>query len=271
MKEYAFDAEIQKVPDLDGAYVEIPFDVKEAFGKGRVLVHASFYGVPYDGQLVKMGTPCHILGVRKDIRAKIGKQPGDMVHVTLREREKAPSKGGRKMAKLRKMLGRADDPEIQALMGKMETQSKVTLARWALGCVRKRYLPVYAEACPADSRLEELLRTAEEQAAGKLPLVRLKEALRQARNLPGELEEQPAVQAAARAVVTACGVMQTPTNALGFVFYGAAARAYHQAGLTASPEEYDRMAAEEFRALGESLEQVLVPEEPNPARLKWNC
>ena len=38
-----------------------------------------------------------------------------------------------------------------------------------------------------------------------------------------------------------------------------------------SPEEYDRMAAEEFRALGESLEQALVPEEPNPARLKWNC
>ena len=86
MKEYAFDAEIQKVPDLDGAYVEIPFDVKEAFGKGRVLVHASFYGVPYDGQLVKMGTPCHILGMRKDIRAKIGKQPGDTVHVVIWER-----------------------------------------------------------------------------------------------------------------------------------------------------------------------------------------
>ena len=92
MKEYAFDAEIQKVPDLDGAYVEIPFDVKEAFGKGRVLVHAAFDGEPYDGQLVRMGTPCHIHRVRKDIRAKIGKQPGHMVHVTLPEREKAPSK-----------------------------------------------------------------------------------------------------------------------------------------------------------------------------------
>lgn len=36
-----------------------------------------------------MGTPCHIIGVRKDIRAKIGKQPGDTIHVTLREREKS--------------------------------------------------------------------------------------------------------------------------------------------------------------------------------------
>lgn len=85
-KEYAFEAVIQKVPDLDGAYVEIPFDVKKEFGKGRVPVHATFDGEPYDGSVVKMGTPCHILGIRKDIRAKIGKQPGDTVKVTLKER-----------------------------------------------------------------------------------------------------------------------------------------------------------------------------------------
>lgn len=82
----AFEAVIQKVPDLDGAYIEIPFDVKEKFGKGRVAVHATFEGEPYDGSLVKMGTPCHIIGIRKDIRAKIGKQPGDTIRVTLEER-----------------------------------------------------------------------------------------------------------------------------------------------------------------------------------------
>lgn len=84
-KEFEFDAELKKVPDIDGAYIEIPFDVKEAFGKGRVSVHATFDGEPYDGSLVRMGTPCHILGVRKEIRAKIGKQPGDTVHVTIKE------------------------------------------------------------------------------------------------------------------------------------------------------------------------------------------
>ncbi len=87
-KRYEFDAVIQKVPDIDGAYVEIPFDVKQEFGKGRVPVHATFDGVAYDGSLVKMKTPCHILGLRKEIRAQIGKQPGDTVHVTLVEREK---------------------------------------------------------------------------------------------------------------------------------------------------------------------------------------
>lgn len=85
-KIYEFEAEIKKVPDIDGAYVEIPFDVKEEFGKGRVPVTATFDGVEYEGSLVKMKTPCHIIGIRKDIRAKIGKQPGDFIKVILKER-----------------------------------------------------------------------------------------------------------------------------------------------------------------------------------------
>lgn len=85
-KTYEFEAVVQKVEGIDGAYVDIPFDVREVFGKGRVPVHATFDGEPYDGSLVRMGTPGHILGLRKDIRAKIGKGPGDRVLVTLRER-----------------------------------------------------------------------------------------------------------------------------------------------------------------------------------------
>lgn len=85
-KVYAFDGVIQKIPDNNAAYVEIPFDVKATFGKARVPVVATFDGVVYEGQLVKMGTPRHSIGLRQDIRAKIGKQFGDVVHVTLQER-----------------------------------------------------------------------------------------------------------------------------------------------------------------------------------------
>ncbi len=85
-KIYEFDAIIVKVPDIDGAYIEIPFDVKKEFGKGRVPVHATFDGEPYEGSLVRMKTPCHIIGIKKDIRAKIGKQPGDTIHVTIKSR-----------------------------------------------------------------------------------------------------------------------------------------------------------------------------------------
>ena len=83
---FSFSAVIKKVEGIDGAYIEIPFDVKEVLGKGRVKVSATFDGVPYDGSLVRMKTPCHILGIRKDIRAKIEKQPGDTVKVTIWER-----------------------------------------------------------------------------------------------------------------------------------------------------------------------------------------
>lgn len=89
-KLYEFDAVLQKVDDMDAAYIDIPFDVRTEFGKGRVAVHATFDGVSYDGSIVRMGTPGYILGVRKDIRTHIGKQPGDTVHVTLVERVPPP-------------------------------------------------------------------------------------------------------------------------------------------------------------------------------------
>jgi hypothetical protein len=91
-KIYEFDAVVQKVPDLDGAYVVFPYDIKKEFGKGRVKVSAAFDGEPYEGSVVNMGVKnadgsvCYIIGVRKDIRAKIGKVPGDSIHVVIQER-----------------------------------------------------------------------------------------------------------------------------------------------------------------------------------------
>ena len=91
-KTYEYDAVIQKVPDQNGAYVIFPYDLKTEIGKGRVKVHATFDGEPYDGSIVNMGVKnadgsvCYILGIRKDIRTKIGKQPGDTVRIMIRER-----------------------------------------------------------------------------------------------------------------------------------------------------------------------------------------
>jgi hypothetical protein len=40
-----------------------------------------FDGEPYRGSLVRMGADCHIVGIRKGIREKIGKGLGDLVSV----------------------------------------------------------------------------------------------------------------------------------------------------------------------------------------------
>lgn len=91
-KIYEYDAVIQKVDGQDGAYLVFPYDVRAEFGKGRAKVHAAFDGESYDGSVVNMGVKnpdgsiCYIIGVRKDIRTKIGKQPGDTVHVIIKER-----------------------------------------------------------------------------------------------------------------------------------------------------------------------------------------
>ena len=90
-KLYTFEAEIRKVPDIDGAYVEFPYDVRTEFGKGRVKVHVTFDGEPYDGSIVNMGVKnhdgsvCYIIGLRKDIRAKIGKSPVTELKLQLRK------------------------------------------------------------------------------------------------------------------------------------------------------------------------------------------
>ena len=92
-KTYEYETIIQKVPDIDGAYVIFPYDLKKEFGKGRIKVSATFDGEPYEGSIVNMGlknpdgSVCYIIGLRKNIRAKIGKQSGETVKVFIKVRE----------------------------------------------------------------------------------------------------------------------------------------------------------------------------------------
>lgn len=89
IKNYLFDAVIKPVPEKGGAYVRFPYDIRKEFGKGRVKAEITFDGEPYTGSIVNMGVKnedgsvCYIIGIRKDIREKIGKQPGDTVKVTV--------------------------------------------------------------------------------------------------------------------------------------------------------------------------------------------
>ncbi|WMX12962.1 MULTISPECIES: YdeI/OmpD-associated family protein [unclassified Aureispira] len=67
-----------------GAYIEIPFDVEEAFGAKRPKVSVLFEGQePYRGTLSRMGTVNHILIVRKDIRNKLNKEVGDHIQASI--------------------------------------------------------------------------------------------------------------------------------------------------------------------------------------------
>lgn len=70
-KTYKYESLIYEAQGKGGAYVIFPYDIREEFGKGRVKVHATFDGEPYDGSIVNMGVThadgsiCYIIGIRK--------------------------------------------------------------------------------------------------------------------------------------------------------------------------------------------------------------
>ena len=90
---YEYETILHEIPESGGAYVAFPWDIRAEFGKGRVKVHASFDGVPYDGSVVNMGVKnpdgsvCYIIGVTKAIRAALGKRDGDTIRVVIELRE----------------------------------------------------------------------------------------------------------------------------------------------------------------------------------------
>ncbi len=94
MQEYRFQAVIQKNADLDAAYIIVPINIRDVFGKGRLSVKALFDGVEYNGSIVNMGvkdkqgTVCYIIGVPKAIRKQIGKSFGDELSVVIRRRDR---------------------------------------------------------------------------------------------------------------------------------------------------------------------------------------
>lgn len=83
MKKYNFESEIKKVDGKDATYIEVPLDIEKEFGTKRLKVKVKFDNVEYRGSVVRMGLPCYMIGITKEIRSKIGKSFGDKVSVEL--------------------------------------------------------------------------------------------------------------------------------------------------------------------------------------------
>ncbi|HSX45266.1 MAG TPA: YdeI/OmpD-associated family protein [Candidatus Saccharimonadales bacterium] len=82
-----FDAFIEREESVvnSSAWILFPLDLKETYGKGNLVpIKAIFDGkVHYQGSLAKMGGRDACLILRKDVRAELGKEPGDKVHVVV--------------------------------------------------------------------------------------------------------------------------------------------------------------------------------------------
>jgi len=183
------------------------------------------------------------------------------------------------MQKLRKMLGEADSPYIISLMRLIETQSKTTLANWCMDYCEEHILPIFTKHFPKNKPYNRLqngpkntLKIAREVLEGKTPFHYAKNVILNSCHYPArELNDNPIAQAAARACGQACSSVHVPTHALGFCFYASAAIAYDRVGLYESTEVYDQIAAEECGRMEAALRAMAVENEPNPAKINWNC
>ena len=176
------------------------------------------------------------------------------------------------MPKLRKMLGGADSPYIVSLMRLIETQSKATIATWCLDYTEVNILPIFERRSPGDGRPRMALEASRDWFEGRKKLPEVKSIiLNECHAAARELEADPSAQAAARACGQAAACFHTPTHSLGLAFYGAAAIAYDRVGTDERTEVYDRIAAEECAKMEAALRAIAVEDEPNPAKIKWNC
>lgn len=66
----------------------------------------------------------------------------------------------------------------------METQSKRTLANWAVAYAKAYYLPVFEAACPEERCLAETVAACEAYGKGQTSLNELKPLLRRRRRSP---------------------------------------------------------------------------------------
>ncbi|MDY0098136.1 MAG: YdeI/OmpD-associated family protein [Bacteroidales bacterium] len=143
---FEFDAVIEKHENINAGYIEFPYDVKEVFnGRGRVKVKAFIDGFPYSGSLVRMGGGCHWLGVTKEVRKAIGKEPGDTVHVIIEEET-----GERKVEVPDDLMEHFQkEPVIHDYFNGLSYTNRKEYVRWIV------------EAKKAETRSNRLLRTVE--------------------------------------------------------------------------------------------------------------
>ncbi len=82
-----FDAQLVKGTNVGAWTCVVVDDVHELFGtRGLVKIRGVIDGEAFTGALMAQGDGSHRLPVRAALRAAIGKQAGDTVHVRIDER-----------------------------------------------------------------------------------------------------------------------------------------------------------------------------------------
>ena len=172
--------------------------------------------------------------------------------------------------KYRKMLTDWQAPYIMPILRLIGTQSKTTIANWCIDYAKMRLLPIYESAYPGDMRPQAALSAARAWLVGEIKLPEAKKVILGCHAAARETDN-PTAQAAARAIGQCASTIHAPTHSAGLMFYGALAVAYDTLGPDAEWEQLLSVAETECGRMGAALQDVAVDDEPNPAKINWNC
>ncbi|HAZ22015.1 MAG TPA: hypothetical protein DHD79_08415 [Firmicutes bacterium] len=175
------------------------------------------------------------------------------------------------MPKTRKMLSDWDAPYIQSLVKQIETQSKTTLAQWAIDYAEHALLPLWSKHYPDDPRPWKALNSARDWLTGAIKLPQAKPLILECHAAAREAEGNPVAQAAARAIGQCASTIHSARHCIGLALYGALAVAYDKLGTNAAWDQLKQCAAEECGSMLDALRAVSVDNEPNPAKIDWKC
>ena len=175
------------------------------------------------------------------------------------------------MSKARKMLSDWHAPYIQSLMRLIETQSKTTLAIWAVDYSERVILPLWSISYPEDLRPQNALQAARQWMSGTIKLPQAKSAILECHTAAREADGNPAAQAAARAIGQCVSTIHSARHCIGLAFYGTIAVAYNRIGADAPWGQIEKCAAEECVRMEAALRDIAVENEPNPAKIDWKC
>lgn len=175
------------------------------------------------------------------------------------------------MPKARKMLSDWDAPYIQSLVKLIETQSKSTLAHWAVDYSERVILSLWSKHYPNDLRPQKALNAAREWLTGAIKLPQAKTAILECHAAAREADGNPVTQAAARTIGQCASTIHSARHCIGLALYGAIAVAYDTLGTKVPWEQLEKCAADECGRMLDALRAVAVENEPNPAKIDWKC
>lgn len=175
------------------------------------------------------------------------------------------------MPKARKMLSDLNAPYIQSLMKLIVTQSKETLAVWVLDYSETNLLPLWSKDYPDDLRPQNAINAAREWLSGNIKLPQAKSAILECHASAREADLNPVAQAAARAIGQCASTIHSAQHCIGLAFYGALALSYDKLGVKAPWAQIEKCAGEECQRMEDALRAIAVENEPNPAKIDWNC